>query len=294
MIIYDQDMRQLCHALFLSRSARQLDKELSQNVSSSQIGTFGYKFTAHWHPLATQSAQIGFIETLKLGDMMKRKTVLAIGLIATTSLAGASAFPALAGGNHGSGHGGQTGHKTHSGQGMMGQGMQGGQHGSGSRGMAGGQGGHGGNGMMNPEMMQMMMRMHSQMMGGGGMMTGGMMGGGMMGNPMFKSFDTDGDGRVSPEEMRAGQKAKLEQFDADGDGSLSLDEFEALHSAAIRERMVDKFQALDNDGDGQVTSEEMAAPARKMERMQRMRAEPGQKHPGAMMGGDNETGEENN
>ncbi|UWQ93426.1 EF-hand domain-containing protein [Rhodobacteraceae bacterium M382] len=151
--------------------------------------------------------------------------------------------------------------------------------------MAGGQSGQG---MMDPQMMQMMMRMHGQMMGGGGMM------GGMMDNPMFKSFDTDGDGRVSPEEMRAGQKAKLERFDENSDGSLSLDEFEALHSAAIREMMVDKFQKLDNDGDGQVTSEEMAAPARKMERMQKMRAQSGQKHPGAMMGGDTETSEENN
>ncbi len=134
--------------------------------------------------------------------------------------------------------------------------------------------------MMDP---QMMMRMHGQMMGGG-----------MMDNPMLKSFNTDGDGRVSPEEMRLGQQAKLEQFDLNGDGSLTLDEFEALHSAAIREMMVDKFQKLDNDGDGQVTSEEMAAPARKMDRMQKMRAQSGQKHSGAMVGGNNETGEENN
>jgi hypothetical protein len=39
----------------------------------------------------------------------------------------------------------------------------------------------------------------------------------------------------------------------------------------IREIMVDRFQHLDADGDGSVTSEEMMAPADMMERMQTMR-----------------------
>jgi len=142
--------------------------------------------------------------------------------------------------------------------------------------MGGGKGGHGGKGgqggmggmMGNQDMMQMMMRMHGRMMGGmgggksGGMgmmgAQGGMGGSGMMGGAdIFKSFDADGDGKVSPEEIRAGLDAQLEKYDADGNGSLSIAEFEALHSAAIREMMVDRFQTLDNDGDGQVTKDEI-------------------------------------
>jgi hypothetical protein len=83
--------------------------------------------------------------------------------------------------------------------------------------------------------------------------------------------DTDGDGIVSPEELRTGLQAKLGEFDADGDGSLSISEFETLHSAMIRETMVDRFQYLDADGDGIVTAGEMTAPADVMTRMQSMR-----------------------
>jgi len=67
-------------------------------------------------------------------------------------------------------------------------------------------------------------------------------------------------------------QAKLTEYDSDGDGTLSIAEFETLHSAMIREKMVDKFQQLDADGDGAITSDEMIAPAKKMERMQKMRS----------------------
>jgi Ca2+-binding EF-hand superfamily protein len=89
---------------------------------------------------------------------------------------------------------------------------------------------------------------------------------------MMQMFDTDGDGTTTPEEMRTRLQAKLSEFDSDGDGNLSITEFEALHSAMIREMMVDRFQHLDADGDGAVTPEEMAAPADRMERMQMMRS----------------------
>lgn len=101
-------------------------------------------------------------------------------------------------------------------------------------------------------------------------MHGGMMGGGMM-----QKLDTDGDGTVTPDEMRAQLQAKLTEYDKNADGNLSIAEFEALHSAMIREMMVDKFQHLDADGDGAITSEEMTAHADMMERMQKMR---GKKH----------------
>ena len=133
-------------------------------------------------------------------------------------------------------------------------------------------------------------QMHGGMMGGGmmgGMMGGGMMGGVMMGGVM-EQFDADGDGSVTPEELRAGLTGKLEEFDADGDGALSLDEFDAMHSALMRQRTVDKFQFLDDDGDGRVTAEEIAKPAKMMERMQKMRQqrmEAMKKRQGGMMKG---------
>ena len=178
---------------------------------------------------------------------MKRTTLFALGLIASTVTAGA----AIAQGTpqHGGGAG-QAATAPH----------QGGMGGMGGGGQAGGMGNMGG-------MMQMMQKMHGQMM------SGGMMGGGMMGGAANMAFDTDGDGKVSPDEMRAGLAAQLAQYDADGDGVLSIAEFEALNSAMIRNQMVDRFQALDEDGDGQVTGDEMAAPAARLEKMMAMRAQ---------------------
>ena len=185
---------------------------------------------------------------------MKRNILFAATVLTATAL-GAAAF---AGVDHGKS--GKSGSKP--GHGMMQSG--------------GGMGGMGG-------MMDMMQRMH------GGMMGGGMMGGGMMGGGMMQKFDTDGDGKVTPEEMRTQLQAKLTEYDSDGDGNLSIAEFEALHSAMIREKMVDRFQDLDADGDGAVTAEEMMAPAKKLERMQMMRSnmsqQPGQPAQGQGMNG---------
>lgn len=169
---------------------------------------------------------------------MKRNTLLAAMALAATALGTAASAES----HHG--HGGQPGDKG--GPGMMQ---------NGGPGMMGNMGG----------MMDMMARMHGNMMGGG--MMGAGMGGGMM-----QMFDADGDGTTTPDEMRTQLQTKLTEYDSDGDGSLSIAEFEALHSAMIREMMVDRFQHLDADGDGAVTPEEMAAPADRMERMQNMRS----------------------
>ena len=182
---------------------------------------------------------------------MKRTTLLA-AIAVTTAIAGSAA---VAKANHG--HGGQPNAASPAGT------MQDGGPGMGGMGgmmdMMGGMDGMDG-------MMDMMRQMH------GGMMGGGMMGGmGPMGGTMMQMFDADGDGTVTPEEMRGQLEAKLAEYDSDGDGALSIAEFEALHSAMIREMMVDRFQYLDADGDGSVTSEEMTAPADMMDRAQMMR-----------------------
>ena len=94
---------------------------------------------------------------------------------------------------------------------------------------------------------------------------------GMMAGPFFQSFDADDDGTVSSEEATAGLLDQLKSHDSDGNGTLSIEEFEPLYAAAIRTHMVDRFQALDEDGDGEVTEDEITAPAERIGRMQQMR-----------------------
>lgn len=81
-----------------------------------------------------------------------------------------------------------------------------------------------------------------------------------------KKFDTNHDGTVSPDEMRAGLQAALKQHDKNGDGMLSLDEFAGFYADMTRTAMVRHFQALDANGDGKVT--EVVAQASRMEQMQ--------------------------
>ncbi len=73
---------------------------------------------------------------------------------------------------------------------------------------------------------------------------------------MIEIYDADGDGSVSQVEIDAWRADRLGQFDANGDGQLSLDEYQALWLDAMRERMVDRFQSHDDDGNGLVTVEE--------------------------------------
>ena len=187
---------------------------------------------------------------------MKRFVIAAAAIAAI-----GTAVPALADANHGQGDGrggDRAGAPAHSGPGQMTMGGDMGQ------------------------MMRMMQMMHggkSGMMGadmmGGGMMGGGMMGPNAMGSGMMMGggehlrslFDADGDGKVSPDELRTGYLDALQTYDADGNGTLSLDEFETMHAAHIRETTVDRFQAFDADGDGQVTADEITAPADRMQRM---------------------------
>ncbi len=93
---------------------------------------------------------------------------------------------------------------------------------------------------------------HSSMSGGHGRRHGGMMGG----HNIIMTFDTDGNGRVTQAEIDEFRGNRLTKFDTDGDGGLTLSEYEALWLAAMREKMVDRFQDLDADGDAMVTTKE--------------------------------------
>jgi hypothetical protein len=83
--------------------------------------------------------------------------------------------------------------------------------------------------------------------------------GGGAGQSLFDAFDANQDGTLTQAEVDQARQAKLAEFDRDRNGSLSLEEYQALWMEAMRERMVDRFQAHDDDGDGMVTAEEFGA-----------------------------------
>ncbi|MEZ5865414.1 MAG: EF-hand domain-containing protein [Geminicoccaceae bacterium] len=73
---------------------------------------------------------------------------------------------------------------------------------------------------------------------------------------MMQSFDRDGDGSFTQEDVDVVRAQRFAEFDTNGDGALSLEEYEALWLDAMRERMVRGFQLHDRDGDALVTVEE--------------------------------------
>jgi Ca2+-binding EF-hand superfamily protein len=92
---------------------------------------------------------------------------------------------------------------------------------------------------------------------GGGYHHGGWGGpGGGRGEHLFEQFDSNHDGLITQAEIDEVQSSRLAGFDQDNDGSLNLEEYQAMWLDAMRERMVDRFQAHDDDGDGIVTVEE--------------------------------------
>ena len=90
--------------------------------------------------------------------------------------------------------------------------------------------------------------------------------GGMGPGPMFDKFDTDKDGRISKEEMRAGTDKVFADVDTNKDGFVSKDEMEAHHKAMrekmhdkMRDRMQERWKAADKDGDGALSKAEVDA-----------------------------------
>ena len=80
------------------------------------------------------------------------------------------------------------------------------------------------------------------------------------GPSMLETFDADGDGSLKQAEVDQFRSDRLAKFDSNGDDQLTLEEYQVLWLDAMRERMVDAFQRLDNDGDAMVTREEFLEP----------------------------------
>lgn len=79
---------------------------------------------------------------------------------------------------------------------------------------------------------------------------------GMM-RQIMEQVDANGDRAVTQEEIDTYRAARVAEADVSGDGNLSLEEFETAYAQMTRMRMVDAFQELDQDGDGQITQAEM-------------------------------------
>ena len=77
---------------------------------------------------------------------------------------------------------------------------------------------------------------------------------------MLELYDANDDGKLTQAEIDGGRNERLAKFDTDSDQRLTLEEYQALWMDAMRERMVDRFQHLDDDGDAVVTLEEFTEP----------------------------------
>jgi len=79
--------------------------------------------------------------------------------------------------------------------------------------------------------------------------------------PDFATIDANGDGSITPDELRAMETSRFAEMDTNGDGSLDKDELLAAMTAEASERagkMLDRMIAWnDADGDGALSESEM-------------------------------------
>ena len=78
---------------------------------------------------------------------------------------------------------------------------------------------------------------------------------------LMERFDTDGDGQITVEEIEALRTARFNEADTNGDGVIDVTEFQAAAQARAAERMAERaaemFARIDQDGDGQLTQDDL-------------------------------------
>lgn len=74
---------------------------------------------------------------------------------------------------------------------------------------------------------------------------------------LIKQVDTNGDDKITQEEIDKAIADRLAKYDANKDGKLSLQEFDGLWSEIMRPAKVRAFQRLDPNGDAAIAKEEL-------------------------------------
>lgn len=74
-------------------------------------------------------------------------------------------------------------------------------------------------------------------------------------------LDTNGDGKVSLDEINAEQKRLIAASDVNGDGKLSVDEFRRRGRLFMRLHATTLFDLMDANGDKELTEDEIAKPS---------------------------------
>src|SRR6185369_4533523 len=87
----------------------------------------------------------------------------------------------------------------------------------------------------------------------------------------FESMDTDGDGRISPDEHAAAASRMFEKMDANGDGKVTAAEMTAAHLRLTGKKAekgemsaAEKIKMIDTNADGVLSADEHAAGAKSM------------------------------
>ena len=78
---------------------------------------------------------------------------------------------------------------------------------------------------------------------------------------LMRLLDLDADGNVSLDEIGGENKRRLGAVDLDGNGLISPDEFRRRGQLLVAMRTTTIFDLLDANGDGNLTADELTAPA---------------------------------
>lgn len=81
-------------------------------------------------------------------------------------------------------------------------------------------------------------------------------------------LDLDGDGQITRAEAEGAMTARFAEADIDENGTLSLAEMQALEQTRQADRLAERFQRMDANGNGEISVDEMPQPD--AERMTRM------------------------
>ena len=87
----------------------------------------------------------------------------------------------------------------------------------------------------------------------------------------FQEMDSNGDGKISPDEHAAGASRMFAKMDANGDGKVTAAEMTSAHQKMVGKKAekgeltsAEKIKKFDTNGDGVLTADEHAAAARTM------------------------------